>query len=94
MSSLPLADRSLWAKFKARWRSSWTVVWGQLQLFLGALAAIFAPLLSSLGDIVTSPDVKNALGSVPMPVWFGSAFAVAGLLTIILRLRRHSIDPI
>jgi hypothetical protein len=90
MPKLKLKDSSLWVKFKARWKSSWTVIWGILQTGFGSIQLLF----QQLGTTFNDPDFKSAINAITLPAYVATLISIFGIITIVVRLRKQSPDPI
>lgn len=70
-------------QFKKWCFHSWTIAWGYIQIVAGSLMAS----LGAFGNIITDADVKGAMANLGLNPKIMMAFAVAGAITLVCRLR-------
>jgi len=90
MQPLP-HDVGEWRDRVAAWvRNSATVALGKLQLWFGAVLE----LALQLGDVLNVPGLKEQLESVGLGRGFAIALIAVGILTILARTRKGSVEPV
>lgn len=63
---------------------------GLVQMAVGSMGE----LAHQLGDVFTNSEFKSALNAISPPTYVTSGLAIIGLITIIVRLRGGSPDPL
>lgn len=59
------------------------MAWGYIQVIVGSVLAS----AGALGDVITNSDVKGAMSNLGLNPKIMMAFAVAGAITLVCRLR-------
>ena len=84
-------DLGDWRNRVAAWvRNSTTVALGKLQVWFGAVLE----LALQLGDVLAVPGLREQLESVGLGRGFAIALIIVGILTILARTRRGSMEPL
>lgn len=90
MARPTLAQSNIWVRFKARWKRSGTVMLGLAETGVSATTEG----VKAIAGVVTDPSFKSALNAVSPPTYVMSIIGILGLITIAVRLRGGSPDPL
>jgi hypothetical protein len=62
--------------FKKFWEDNWTKWWGYFKISIGGVFIALQPALNS-------PDVKDYVHQMNLPLWVGLGLALLGTITIV-----------
>lgn len=84
----------MWPQIKSWCYHSATVAWGYFKILVGATLFVVHDIVEGVGSTIANPDVKSALTAMNFPNYVTLGLALIGMLTIAVRLRPASKDPL
>lgn len=84
----------MFQRLKEYAQKSGTVLWGYIKIASGAFLLSSHEIISVVGDAITDPTIKSAMDAMNFPAYVGLGLVLIGYVTVQVRLRKSSLEPV